>query len=129
MLGASVVVVAALNGLAVMQAFFRIFTGRPNPTSIDLRIRPPERIAVLALTALILGGGLVPQPGVSSRYRAARKLVEARHRPGSGVDPAGEAGPHGALALPSPIPRTLMIETASSHQEARRDERRSPAPR
>jgi NADH-quinone oxidoreductase subunit M len=128
-LGASVVVVAALNGLAVMQAFFRIFTGRPNPTSIDLRIRPPERIAVLALTALILGGGLFPQPGVSSRYRAALELVEARHRLGRGVDPTGGPGAHGSPSLPAPIPRSLTPGTASSRQEARRDERRSPAPR
>jgi NADH-quinone oxidoreductase subunit M len=128
-LGASVVVVAALNGLAVMQAFFRIFTGRPNPTSIDLRIRPPERIAVLALTALILGGGLLPQPGVSSRHRAALELAESRQRLGQSVDPAGEHSRHGSLSPPAPIPSTLSIGTATSRQEARRDERPSPAPR
>ncbi|QDV34441.1 proton-conducting transporter transmembrane domain-containing protein [Tautonia plasticadhaerens] len=76
--GAGVVVVAALNGLAVMHAYFRIFTGRPREATIDLRIRLPERVAVLILTALILGGGLFPQPGVSSRYRAAVGLAEER---------------------------------------------------
>jgi NADH-quinone oxidoreductase subunit M len=77
---AGVVIVAALNGLAVMHAYFRIFTGRPREATIDLRIRLPERIAVLILTALILGGGLYPQPGVASRYHAAVGLVEERTR-------------------------------------------------
>lgn len=78
--GAGVVIVAALNGLAVVHAYFRIFTGRPPEATIDLRVRPPERIAVLILTALILGGGLYPQPGVASRYHAAVGLVEERAR-------------------------------------------------
>jgi NADH-quinone oxidoreductase subunit M len=86
LVGASVVIVAALNGLAVIHAYFRIFTGKPHGASIDLRLRPPERIAVLVLTALILGGGLYPQPGVSGRYRAAASLAEARAR--NGLDDA-----------------------------------------
>lgn len=82
--GAFVVIVAALNGLAVMHAYFRIFTGKSHATSIDLRTRPAERLAVLVLTALIVGGGLVPQPGVDTRYRAAVVLAQARTR--SGLD-------------------------------------------
>lgn len=78
--GAVVVIVTALNGLAVMQAYFRIFLGRVPAGSIDLQIRRPERIAVLVLTALILGGGLFPQPGVASRYHAAVGLAQTRAR-------------------------------------------------
>jgi NADH-quinone oxidoreductase subunit M len=33
---------------------------------------------VLALTALILGGGLIPQPGVASRYHAATEIIARR---------------------------------------------------
>ncbi len=80
--GAVVVIVAALNGLAVMHAYFRIFTGKPHVASIDLRVRPPERISVLVLTALILGGGLYPQPGVTMLYHAAVQLAGSRARPG-----------------------------------------------
>jgi NADH-quinone oxidoreductase subunit M len=78
LVGASVVIVAALNGLAVMHAYFRIFTGRPHVASVDLNIRPAERISVLVLTALILGGGLYPQPGITTRYHAAAGLAQAR---------------------------------------------------
>lgn len=74
---AAIVVVAALNGLAVLQAYFRIFTGKPHATSIDLSIRPAERVAVLVLIALILGGGLYPQPGALARYHAASGLQRA----------------------------------------------------
>ena len=77
-LGPLIVVVAALNGLAVIQAYFRIFAGRRKSSSIDLRIRKPERIAVLVTTLLLLGGGLAPQWGVGSRYKAALQLLAQR---------------------------------------------------
>lgn len=78
LVGASVVIVAALNSLAVMHAYFRIFTGKPHVASIDLHTRPAERISVLVLAALILGGGLYPQPGVTTCYRAAVELAKTR---------------------------------------------------
>lgn len=78
--GIVVVLTGMLNGLAVLWAYFRIFTGTRHTTSIDLRSRPAERVAVLILTLLILGGGIVPQPGVASRYHAANELAAARHR-------------------------------------------------
>jgi NADH-quinone oxidoreductase subunit M len=78
--GIAIVVAAALNGLAVLQAYFRIFTGSAHVASIDLRTRLPERVAVLALSALLLGGGLYPQPGVAGRYNAAAQLVKEREQ-------------------------------------------------
>jgi len=75
---AAVVIGAALNGLAVMHAYFRVFTGTRHPATIDLRSRPSERIAVLILAVLIIGGGLYPQAGVTSRYLAATRLMEQR---------------------------------------------------
>lgn len=76
LIGVGVVVAMTLNSLAMLQAWFRIFTGTRHVTSIDLKCRPPERIAVLVLTTLIIGGGLWPQPGVASRYHAASELVQ-----------------------------------------------------
>jgi NADH-quinone oxidoreductase subunit M len=76
--GSLVVIVTALNGLAVIQAYFRIFTGRPYPSTIDLQVRPSERASVLIISAIIFIGGLYPQPGVENRYRAAVKLVGMR---------------------------------------------------
>ncbi|WP_437227915.1 proton-conducting transporter membrane subunit [Planctomicrobium sp. SH661] len=74
----AVVAGSALNGLAVVKAYFHIFTGTRHAATIDLRSRPSERIAVLILAALIIGGGLYPQPGVTSRYAAARQLMQQR---------------------------------------------------
>jgi NADH-quinone oxidoreductase subunit M len=79
-IGVGIVVTAALNSLAVLQIYFRVFTGVRHNTSIDLRSRPPERIAVLVLSAIILGAGLYPQPEIRSRYAVASQLVEQRTR-------------------------------------------------
>jgi NADH-quinone oxidoreductase subunit M len=91
-----VVVVTALNGLAVIQAYFRIFTGKPYPSTIDLQVRPSERASVLIISALIFLGGLFPQLGVSNRYRAAVKLVGLRSHEGS-PGPEASASPHVGL--------------------------------
>lgn len=76
--GLAVVLAAALNGIAVLQAYFKIFTGKRYFPTISMKSRLPERLAVLTLAALILGGGIFPQPGLLSRYHAASKLIEAR---------------------------------------------------
>lgn len=76
--GALVVLAAALNGIAVMHAYFRIFTGTEHTASISLASRMPERVAVWILSALILGGGLYPQLGVKSRYHAATEIISRR---------------------------------------------------
>ncbi len=76
--GTAVVIAAALNGIAILQAYFRLFTGTRHPSSVSLRVRAPERFAVLVLTGLIIGGGLYPQPGVASRYHAAMALIRSR---------------------------------------------------
>jgi NADH-quinone oxidoreductase subunit M len=109
LVGATVVIVAALNSLAVMHAYFHIFTGKPHTTSIDLRVRPVERISVLVLTALILGGGLYPQPGVTTRYQAGAGLVEARARSAGG---GGSAPPAHAAAAADPVPSPVVVRAA-----------------
>lgn len=76
--GLAVVLAAAINGIAIVQAYFRLFTGVRVRSTISLASRLPERLAVLVLALLILGGGLLPQPGVLSRYRAAVEIVRRR---------------------------------------------------
>jgi NADH-quinone oxidoreductase subunit M len=76
--GVAIVLAAALNSLALLHVYFRVFTGKRHPTAIDLRIRPPEQVAALILALLLLGGGLVPQPGVENRYRVAAQLHQQR---------------------------------------------------
>lgn len=90
--GMSIVVVAALNGLAIIQAYFRIFAGPPRATSIDLRIRPSERVAILIISALILAAGLYPQPGVSDRHQAADRILQARAGNASATAARSDAG-------------------------------------
>jgi NADH-quinone oxidoreductase subunit M len=76
--GIAVVATAALNGIAVVRAYLLLFTGARHTSTVSLRIGLRERVVVLTLAALLLGGGLFPQPGVSSRQRAAEEILEER---------------------------------------------------
>lgn len=78
-IGGAVVVAAALNGIAFIQAYFKLFTGTRYVSSVSLQISRRERIAVLSLAGLILGGGILPQPGVASRHHAAIHILEHRY--------------------------------------------------
>lgn len=85
--GFAVVFAAALNGIAILQAYFRVFTGVQHTASFSLRVRPSEKLAVLILAALIVGGGICPQWGVASRYHAATQLIELRAEDAAGKSP------------------------------------------
>jgi NADH-quinone oxidoreductase subunit M len=76
--GIVVIAAGALNGIAVMRAYFLLFTGARHVSTVSLGIGLRERVAVLSLSALILGGGLFPQPGVATRRRAAEEILEDR---------------------------------------------------
>lgn len=89
--GVAVVIAAALNGIAVLKAYFCVFAGKPQPSSIPLQGQWRIRFTVLTLALLILGGGLFPQPGVASRYRAAKQILAERVSPVPTV--AGTPGP------------------------------------
>ncbi len=86
--GFCVVVAAALNGIAVVRAYFYLFTGARHVSTVSLQIGMRERIAVLTLATLILGGGLFPQPGVTTRQRAAEVILEDRARRFAGLPEA-----------------------------------------
>lgn len=79
-LGLVIIITAALNGVAVVRAYLLLFTGTRHISTVSLRVGWRERVAVLTLSAIILGGGLFPQPGVTTRYRAAKEIMEARNR-------------------------------------------------
>jgi NADH-quinone oxidoreductase subunit M len=78
LLGIAVVFASALNGIAVVRAYFSLFTGTSHRTSISLRISPRERFAFLTMVAMILGGGLMPSPGVQTRHLAAEAVLKDR---------------------------------------------------
>lgn len=76
--GLAVVAAAAMNGVAIVKAYFHVFTGTRHTSTITMGCRPAERITILVMVVLIIGGGLIPQPGVQSRYHAAQALLEHR---------------------------------------------------
>ncbi len=76
--GGVVVVSTALNGIAILQAYFRIFTGTTHHSTIQLATLRSERIAIMTFTLLLIGAGIWPQPGVHSRYDAAVELLDHR---------------------------------------------------
>lgn len=78
LVGFTIVIAAALNGIAVVKAFFYVFTGASKKSSVSMNCRPAERITILIVVVLIIGGGIIPQPGVKSRYHAARALLDHR---------------------------------------------------
>ena len=78
--GIVVIAAAAMNGIAVMRAYFLLFTGARHASTVSLGIVLRERVAVLSLSALILGGGLFPQLGVATRRRAAEAILEDRRQ-------------------------------------------------
>jgi NADH-quinone oxidoreductase subunit M len=77
-LGALIVFAAALNGIAILRAYFRIFTGCHVQLGMNLTARKHERFAVVLLSVLMLILGLVPQLLVSRRYHAAIELYARR---------------------------------------------------
>ncbi|MDB5339460.1 MAG: nuoM 2 [Planctomycetaceae bacterium] len=77
-IGIAIVLAGALNGIGMVQTYFRLFTGTRYTSSVSLQISPRERFAVLALAALLLIGGLAPQSNVKSRFDAAEELLIER---------------------------------------------------
>ncbi len=98
-IGTGVVIATALNGIAILLAYFRIFTGKRAASQISLSVRWPESISILVLTLLILGGGLFPQMGVASRYHAAVQLQRLRLHESSQPSPTSDA--HEAVIAPA----------------------------
>ncbi|WP_422932126.1 proton-conducting transporter membrane subunit [Singulisphaera sp. PoT] len=94
--GVGVVVAAALNGIAVLRAYFLLFTGARHLSAVSLELCPRERAALLTFSALILAGGLFPQPGVSSRLRATEEILKGLPRQ-HGQEPGRPSGPTALL--------------------------------
>jgi NADH-quinone oxidoreductase subunit M len=76
--GIAVIIAAALNSIAVMRAYSLLFTGARHASTVSLEVGLRERIAVVTLTALIFAGGLLPQPGLTTREHAAEKIMRER---------------------------------------------------
>jgi NADH-quinone oxidoreductase subunit M len=103
--GVTVVIVTAINGIAIVKAYFLLLTGARHVSAVPLGMGMRERLAVLTLTTLIVLGGLIPQPGVKARFDAATELLSGRRvhaiaaTPGPAVDSKSEPG-HAEPLLP-----------------------------
>jgi hypothetical protein len=62
----------------IVEAYFLLFAGRQYFSLVSLRVRVREQYAALALAALILLGGLIPQAGVLSRLHVADEILIRR---------------------------------------------------
>src|SRR5205807_1828608 len=108
--GLGVVAAAAFNGIAIVRAYFMLFTGARRLSTVSLKAGRREWAAVVTLTALILGEGLFPQFALSSRHRAAVDILtqrEERARAASDVARDADGTPAAAavrLAGPDQAP-------------------------
>lgn len=96
--GMLVVVAGAINGIAVMHAYFLLFTGKRQESSVALAVSGREWFAVATLIVLTIGGGLVPQANVLSRHNASELLLKQREE----------------LALTAPKPPSKLLGAAPS---------------
>ncbi len=105
--GVVVVLAAALNGVAVVKSYFRLFSGRRHQSSISLRIRMRERFAVTMLGGLLVAGGIFPQPGILSRHHAAVDLLKLRERETGEPSHLPEEEPEGNAHEPPVIDKPM----------------------
>jgi NADH-quinone oxidoreductase subunit M len=125
--GIAVVAAAALNGIAVVRAYFLPFTGARHVSMVSLGIRRRERIAVLTFSAIILGGGFFPQEGVITRHRAALEvLAERKGEPALLEQTSNGFGPASVASLapgsPQSKARDLFWQLNFAGIRSRRDE-------
>ncbi|MBL8890112.1 MAG: oxidoreductase [Planctomycetaceae bacterium] len=91
LVGAILVLATAINGMAVLRAYFRIFTGTRHVATVSIAARPVERFVTVTLSLMILVVGVWPSSVVHSRYHAAESLLRIRQETGidRGTTPLG----------------------------------------
>jgi NADH-quinone oxidoreductase subunit M len=68
-------IAAMLNGIAILRAYFALFTGRRPLTAISLPITRLERVGVVLIALIIFAGAWLPPGIVASRHRVAESLL------------------------------------------------------
>jgi NADH-quinone oxidoreductase subunit M len=86
--GTMIVLAAVLNGISVLRAYFRIFTGTRHVATISLAARPAERFVAIFISLVVLGAGLWPGIAVRSRYHAA--VILLKNRQATGIDSSSQ---------------------------------------
>ncbi len=85
------VLAAMLNGIAILRAYFALFTGKRPTTSVSLQITSPERVGIVTIALLVFLAGWFSPAVVASRHRVADELSERRQAPPATpiLNPAG----------------------------------------
>lgn len=89
LVGTIIVLATAINGVALLRAYFRIFTGTRHVATVSIAARPAERLVTITLSLLILAIGIWPGSAIHSRYHAAESLLKIRQE--SGIDRGSES--------------------------------------
>lgn len=70
--------IAMLNGIAILRAYFSLFTGKRPTTSVSLQMTAPERTGIVIIALLVFLAGWFSPAVVASRHRVAEELLERR---------------------------------------------------
>jgi len=71
-------VAAMLNGIAILRAYFALFTGKRPTTSVSLQATAGERAGIVLIVVLVFLGGWFSPGVVASRHHTAGKLLERK---------------------------------------------------
>jgi len=70
-IGVGLVLATALNGIAILRAYFSLFTGARHVSNVSLAITWRERLVVWTLITLLAGSGVLAQLLVNSCYHVS----------------------------------------------------------
>lgn len=74
-------IAAMFNGIAILRAYFALFTGKRTTTSVSLRKTPVERAGIILITLTVFLGGWFSPGVVASRHETADKLLGRTGKP------------------------------------------------
>jgi NADH-quinone oxidoreductase subunit M len=80
---------AMLDGIAIMRAYFALFTGKRPTTSVSLQVTPTERLGIVIVALVVFLGGWFSPAVVASRHRVADGLLQQRNGTPTGESAAG----------------------------------------
>nr|MCU0709372.1 hypothetical protein [Pirellula sp.] len=126
--GFAIVLASALNGISILATYFKLFTGTRYTSTISLQSRLQERVAVVCLLLIMIGGGIWPQPFISSRQHAAEHLIQEREERLPEPAPLVNGSSEGIAEAESETESDLEASWSMWHLDRRVTEKRlSPA--
>lgn len=69
-------IAAMLNGIAILRAYFALFTGKRPTTSVSLQTTPVERAGIIVILLIVFLGGWFSPNVVASRHQTADQLLQ-----------------------------------------------------